>query len=54
MLARLFISTVLTGVLGGATLAQESWPEGKGKDVVSTICVSCHEARRFTAGGGFG
>ncbi len=36
-----------------AASAQESWPEGKGKDVVSTLCTSCHEGRRFTAGGGY-
>ena len=40
--------------LGGAVLAQEQkWPDGKGKDVVSTVCVGCHEARRFTAGNGY-
>ena len=32
---------------------QEVWPEGPGKDVVSTVCTSCHEGRRFTAGSGY-
>ena len=53
MKARLIVSSIVAGLLGGGAFAQESWPEGKGKDVVSTVCVSCHEARRFTAGGGY-
>jgi virginiamycin B lyase len=48
--------SVLAGTLmaSGVAFAQDQqWPDGKGKDVVSTVCVSCHEARRFTAGGGY-
>ncbi len=48
---------VLFALAPGAASAQqpahETWPEGKGKDVVSTLCTSCHEGRRFTAGGGY-
>ena len=50
-------SASLAGLLAlGASAAfaqQDIWPEGKGKDVVSAVCVGCHEARRFTAGNGY-
>ena len=43
----------LVSVLAGSASAQETWPEGRAKDIVPTLCSSCHEARRFTAGGGY-
>ena len=34
-------------------LAADEFPEGPGQDIVQSVCVSCHEARRFTAGPGY-
>jgi len=58
--ACLWLVALFTASIGAALAQQPSalphqdvWPEGKGKDVVSTVCVGCHEARRFTAGNGY-
>jgi virginiamycin B lyase len=46
----LLAATALLATAGSAD-AQDALPEGKGKQIVETVCVACHDLRRLT---GFG
>ena len=49
---RAFVAVGLLAAGLCPAVAQE-FPEGPGRDLAQSICTSCHEARRFTAGPGY-
>ena len=52
-LAPISAARAQTAPAAAPTAPNDAWPEGKGKDIVPVLCTSCHEGRRFTAGGGY-